>query len=164
MSLRIWTCMLLMIVAIGALTAEIPPMQFLEAQDIAPEKYDITVISVKAEDCEPGEYCNVDVVARVDKVYRTAIDVKEGDEIKIKYERLNPPEGFEGIQPITLLQKGFSYPAYLQTYRYSWFVPVAGSGSFLNYQDTIRLELTVARNGIKDLQEQVESIKEFLDE
>ncbi len=164
MTLRSLILMMVMVAAVAVISAEIPPMEFLEAQDIAPERVDITVISVKAGNCDPGEFCNIDVVARVDKVYRTVTDLKEGDEIKIKYERLNPPEGYEGLKPITFLQTGKTYPAFLQTYRYSWYVPVAGVASFLSFQETIELELTIAQNGIKDVQEQVESIKKFLDE
>ncbi len=162
MTLRSWILFTVMVAAFTVISAEIPPMEYLEAQDISPEKVDITVLKVEADDCPPGEFCNIDVLVRVDKVYRTVTNLKEGDQIKIKYERLNPPEGYEGLEPITLLKTGASYPAFLQTYRFSWYVPVAGVASFLSFQDTIQLELTVTRNGIADVKEQVDTIKDFL--
>ncbi len=164
MTLRSWTLIMVMVAAFAVMYAEIPPMEFLEAQDISPERVDITVLNVKADECPAGEFCRIDVVARVDKVYRTVTGIKEGDQIKIKYERLNPPEGYEGLTPITFLQTGQTYPAFLQTYRFSWYVPVAGVASFLSFQDTIQLELTVAKNGIEDVRAQVNTIKDFLKE
>ncbi|GEM_PF-6541766 len=130
----------------------------------APEQLTISVLEVNYTPCEPGERTVIEVKAEVVAVKNTATRLEPGSKITIKYNRYNPPEDWTGPASIPILQQGRQYYAYMSTYRYSYYVPVAGNASFSNFQDTLALELADIQRGVQDIQENVADIENFLNQ
>ena len=146
---------------------------FLQAQDLmgkladqlfAPEQLIIRITDVKFQPDDPGYRSDVEVKAEVVTVYETQTKLEPGDKIRIRYDRLNVPEQWDGAEPITLVEVGKEYHAYLATYRYSFYVPIAGNASFASYEQTLYLELADIQRGVQRIQEKVASVEKILNE
>ncbi|MCD4829146.1 MAG: hypothetical protein K8R90_06940 [Candidatus Cloacimonetes bacterium] len=151
-----------LIIIVGALSAQ-EMMGKLADQIFAPEQLIIRVISADDNGCETGTRCDIEVRAEVIEVRKTQTNLEVGDRITIKYDRYNPPDGWTGSTPITLVERGQEYQAYLATYRYSFYVPIAGNASFTSYTETLDLELAEVQRGVERIRERIAKIEAVLE-
>lgn len=106
------------IVAVASLPhsrAELPPQAYQQYQDGAPEALTITVQSVKIDETEDrhAKVSSIAAEARVDKVTRSASELKAGDRIRIQYAHRLNKEPVAGPSEPDILKQGQNYPAFL---------------------------------------------------
>ena len=110
--------------------AELPPTYYMERQAQAPDYYAIEVVSVQTDSLD-AEHMQVDVVARVDTIYRCSSARAVGDMIHIRYVHEHYKRPVMGPSPIPLLQEGQQCPAWLEPDpRELCFIPAARGFSF----------------------------------
>jgi hypothetical protein len=91
------------------------------------------VKSVKTSESQgtTGTHTAVTAEAQVQKVERTATNLKEGDTIQIKYTHFRPKEPTPGPSEAPILKEGQTCPAFLrQLFGATSYMPAAGGFTF----------------------------------
>ncbi len=100
--------------AIPPARADLPPWAYARMQEAAPEVLTIEVKSVRTGIC--FLWCDgpkVILTARVLEVTRSASGLTPGDDIAIRYRRVELPNGWSGPRPIPVPSAGDRLPAWL---------------------------------------------------
>jgi len=116
------------------LRAELPPSVYEARQKSAPELLNIEILRVEIEPGDAPERQNVRIMALVNKVTRTATDVKEGGLINIFYTVTARQNGWAGPGEIPILEEKDKTVAYLTKVEASdEYAPAAGAMTFRNF-------------------------------
>ena len=112
---------------IASVQAELPPEAYLGLQAAAPEKIEIKIEAVKHQHIFRRQEL---VSAVVTKVTKSASKLKVGDKIQIKYRHSPLRRGEVGPSPVPQLDRGKTYPAWLEKNEEGHFEPAARGMSF----------------------------------
>ena len=116
-----------------AARAELPPDVYRQRQQAAPEALQIKVQSVKAEESRRPNHTLIAnaIEAVVEKVERTATDLKPGAKILILYTQRRHDQPMPGPSEVPSLKEGQVCPAYLAWSKEAEaYSPAAGGYSF----------------------------------
>lgn len=115
------------------LQAELPPSAYEAMQAKAPEYLDIEILRV---DVSPGDAPNqqkVLLLSLVNKVTRTATNLKPGDIINIVYTITDHPKGWTGPREIPIPSEREKTIAYLAKDVANNYLPAARAMTFRNF-------------------------------
>ncbi|MFZ4597114.1 MAG: hypothetical protein ACOYNN_00575 [Terrimicrobiaceae bacterium] len=116
------------------LIAELAPSAYEDMQKKAPEYLEIEVLRIDVEPGDAPERQTVRLMALVNKVERTATEVRIGDLINVVYTITDRPKTWVGPGEIPLLAEKDKTIAYLKKdAETSDFSPMAGAMSFRNF-------------------------------
>ena len=132
--MRLLLPLALFFLSLPALTqAELSPSAYESMQSSAPDYVRIEVLRVDVEPGATSAEQNVNIVATVSEVIRTASDLKAGDIITIVYAVTEHPKGWAGPGPVPILSERQQTVAYLKKEESGDFSPAAGRMSFENF-------------------------------
>lgn len=119
------------LVLVGSASAELPPSAYKERQENAPEALVIKVRSVSKQERKEEKWKQTDftVEAEVQKVNRTANNLKPGAVIQIRYAQRHYAQPIAGPSEVPTLKEGQVCPAYLSG-EGKVYSPAAGGYSF----------------------------------
>ncbi|MCX7868919.1 MAG: hypothetical protein N2322_03115 [Terrimicrobiaceae bacterium] len=122
------------LLAAGWAWAELPPSVYEQRQKAAPEHL---MIEVQRVDIEPGAETGqqvVHVVAKVEKVHRSATGLEPGALITISYTVTERPRGFAGPGEVPILEELAKTVAFLAVLEDGKaYAPAAGVMSFSEF-------------------------------
>ena len=114
--------------------AELPPSAYEAMQAKAPEFLNIEVLQVTIDAGKTDTEQQVHVMAVVNKVDRSANNLKEGDIVNIVYTVNAHPKGWTGPREIPVLSEKDKTVAYLKRLENTLnYQPIAGAMSFRNF-------------------------------
>ena len=118
----------------GLIFAELPPSAYETMQSKASEFLNIEVLQVVIEAGKSPDQQQIHIMALINKVNRTATNLKEGDVVNIVYNVTSHPNGRPGQGEIPILTEKEKPVAYLSRIdNSSNYQPGAGSMSFRNF-------------------------------
>ena len=125
--------LLMLILLAPLLQAELPPSAYEEMQAKAPEYFKIEILRV---DVAPGEtpiQQQVQLVALINQVLRSASGAKPNEIINIVYSVTEHPRGWAGPGPVPIPREKERTVAYLRKLEVGDFEPAAGRMTFTNF-------------------------------
>lgn len=124
----------LLLVLLQTVIAELPPSAYESMQAKAPEHLQVQVLRV---DIAPGKNDasqEIQAMAMVEKVERSASGIKPGDLVNIAYTLEERPLGWVGPGQVPILAQGDTRVAYLKKLdKPETYAPAAGAMSFDNF-------------------------------
>jgi hypothetical protein len=124
----------LLLVAVCTAKAELPPSAYEGMQSKAPEHLQIHVLRIDIQPAQPESTQDILLIVAVEKVFRTASDLKPGDVLNIVYSLEARPPGWLGPGQVPILRQGDKRIAYLRSLEMpETYAPDAGVMSFGNF-------------------------------
>lgn len=116
--------------------AELPPGSYEKLRAEAQEAITGKVLSVETKELEAGR-TEVVAVLLVTAVERSKSGLKNGDEVTVKYVHIDTAKlpGFAGPRPVPILEKGKTYPAFLNKLKEEEIYEPAAYGESFNKRD-----------------------------
>lgn len=124
----------LLLVLLHVAIAELPPSAYESMQASAPESLEIQVLRVDIAPGNSESKQEIQVMATVEEVIRTASGLKPGDVLNITYSHEERPPGWVGPGQVPILALGGTHVAYLKKMENALdYAPAAGAMSFRNF-------------------------------
>jgi hypothetical protein len=119
-------------VSLGKSAAELPPDVYKAEQAESPEALTITVTCVDIQKTkEPsGMRSDITAEAKVLEVKRSTSNLQVGDTVRISYPHFRADQPIAGPSEPEILEKGNTYPAFLQKDAAGHYTPAAGGYTF----------------------------------
>jgi hypothetical protein len=122
----------LVLCAFARAGAELPPDVYKADQEKSPEALTIAVTRVKIQKTKEsrGTRSNITAEAKVLEVKRSASKLRVGDTVRISYSHFRHDQPIAGPSEPDVLQKGRTYPAFLQKSAAGRYTPAARGYTF----------------------------------
>ena len=118
---------------VPVLHAELPPSAYEAMQAKAPEYFKIEILRVDVAPGETPTEQNVQLVALITEVLRSASGAKPNEIINIVYSVVEHPWGWAGRGPVPILREKERTVAYLRKLEVGDFEPAAGRMTFTHF-------------------------------
>jgi hypothetical protein len=125
--------LLMLFLFVPLLRAELPPSAYEAMQAKAPEYFKIEILRVDVAPGETPTQQNVQLVALINQVLRSASGAKPNEIINIVYSVTEHPRGWAGPGPVPIPHERERTVAYLRKLEVGDFEPAAGRMTFTNF-------------------------------
>jgi hypothetical protein len=125
--------LLMLFLFVPLLRAELPPSAYEAMQAKAPEYFKIEILRVDVAPGETPTQQNVQLVALINQVLRSASGAKPNEIINIVYSVTEHPRSWAGPGPVPIPREKEQTVAYLRKLEVGDFEPAAGRMTFTNF-------------------------------